>query len=266
MLEKLGYQSDVVENGRDALAALERGGYVAILMDCQMPILDGFGATQRIRDGERHEAIDERKKSGASSPSPLASRHIPIVALTANAMSGDRERCLAAGMDDYLTKPIRKEELKGALERWIQTSQPSRTMDSGNTPPPNTPAAADAFPMIFDTTTMLRNIGGDRELLDQLIVLFLQRYQPMLENIRIALAGQDQRAIEQAAHLLKGTAGNLCAPEVVLAAGRLEALGRLGTLLDAPVIYTQLEAAVVRLVKIIETRTSSQPDKRNSAA
>ena len=266
MLEKLGYQSDVVENGRDALAALERGGYVAILMDCQMPILDGFGATQRIRDGERHEAIDERKKSGASSPSPLASRHIPIVALTANAMSGDRERCLAAGMDDYLTKPIRKEELKGALERWIQTSQPSRTMDSGNTPPPNTPAAADAFPMIFDTTTMLRNIGGDRELLDQLIVLFLQRYQPMLENIRIALAGQDQRAIEQAAHLLKGTAGNLCAPEVVLAAGRLEALGRLGTLLDAPVIYTQLEAAVVRLVRILEERRRHQPDIRKPAA
>ena len=265
MLEKLGYQSDVVENGRDALAALERGGYVAILMDCQMPILDGFGATKLIREGERREAMGEREESASPSPWPLASRHIPVIALTANAMSGDRERCLAAGMDDYLTKPIRKEELKGALERWIQTSQPSRTVDSGSTFPPDTPAAADAFPLIFDTTTMVRNIGGDRELLDQLIVLFLQRYQPMLENIRIALSIQDQRAIEQAAHLLKGTAGNLCASEVVLAAGQLEALGRLGTLLDAPVIYTQLEAAVVRLVKIMEARTTSQPDKRKSA-
>ena len=259
MLEKLGYQSDVVENGRDALAALERGGYVAILMDCQMPILDGFGATKLIRQRE----ADAQASTTIDSPT---ARHIPIMALTANAMSGDRERCLAAGMDDYLTKPIRKEELKGALERWIQTSQPSQAMDSGNTPSPVTPAAADAFPMIFDTATMLRNIGGDRELLDQLIVLFLQRYQPMLENIRIALAGQDQRAIEQAAHLLKGTAGNLCAPEVVLAAGRLEALGRLGTLLDAPIIYTQIEVAVVRLVRVMEARTASQPDKKHSAA
>jgi CheY-like chemotaxis protein/HPt (histidine-containing phosphotransfer) domain-containing protein len=266
MLEKLGYQSDVVENGRDALAALERGVYVAILMDCQMPILDGFGATKLIREGERREAMGDCEESAAPSPLPLASRHIPIVALTANAMSGDRERCLAAGMDDYLTKPIRKEELKGALERWIQTSQPSRAIDNGNAPFPVRPSTADAFPMIFDTATMLRNIGGDRELLDQLIVLFLQRYQSMLENIRIALAGQNQLAIEQAAHLLKGTAGNLCAPEVALAAGRLEALGRLGTLLDAPIIYTQIEIAVIRLVKIMETRTTSQLDKKNSAA
>jgi CheY-like chemotaxis protein/HPt (histidine-containing phosphotransfer) domain-containing protein len=248
------------------LAALERGGYVAILMDCQMPILDGFGATKLIREGERREAMGECEESAAPSPLPLASRHIPIVALTANAMSGDRERCLAAGMDDYLTKPIRKEELKGALERWIQTSQPSRAIDNGNAPFPVRPSTADAFPMIFDTATMLRNIGGDRELLDQLIVLFLQRYQSMLENIRIALAGQNQLAIEQAAHLLKGTAGNLCAPEVALAAGRLEALGRLGTLLDAPIIYTQIEVAVIRLVKIMETRTTSQLDKKNSAA
>ncbi|MEO6543494.1 MAG: response regulator, partial [Nitrospiraceae bacterium] len=259
MLEKLGYQADVVENGRDALAALERGGYVAILMDCQMPILDGFGATKLIRQRE----ADAQASTTVDFPT---ARHIPIIALTANAMQGDRERCLAAGMDDYLTKPIRKEELKGALERWIQTSKPSQAMDSGSTPLLDTPAAADAFRLIFDTTTMLRNIGGDRELLDQLIVLFLQRYQPMLENIRIALASQDQRAIEEAAHLLKGTAGNLCAPEVVLAAGRLEALGRLGTLLDAPIIYTQLEVAVVRLVRVMETRTASQPDKRYFAA
>jgi two-component system sensor histidine kinase/response regulator len=257
MLEKLGYQSDVVENGRDVLAALERGGYAAILMDCQMPILDGFGATKLIRQRE----ADAQASTTVDSPTAC---HIPIMALTANAMSGDRERCLAAGMDDYLTKPIRKEELKGALERWIHTSQPARAMDRGNTPSPESSVAADAVPMIFDTATMLRNIGGDRELLDQLVVLFLQRYQSMLENIRIALASQNQQDIEQSAHLLKGTAGNLCAPEVVLAAGRLEALGRLGTLLDAPIIYTQIEVAVVRLVKVMNARTASPPDTKNS--
>ena len=113
---------------------------------------------------------------------------------------------------------------------------------------------------------MLRNIGGDRELLEQLIGLFLQRYQPMLENIRATLASRDQRAIEEAAHLLKGTAGNLCAPEVVLAAGQLEAFGRLGTLLDAPMIYTQLEAAVLRLVRILEAQRRRQHDTRRPAA
>jgi HPt (histidine-containing phosphotransfer) domain-containing protein len=102
--------------------------------------------------------------------------------------------------------------------------------------------------------------------LEQLIDLFLQRYQPLLENIRATLASKDQRAIEQAAHLLKGTAGNLCAPEVVLAAGQLEALGQLGTLDDAPVIYTQLEVAVLRLVRALEARRLQQRHIRKSAA
>ena len=266
MLEKLGYQADIVENGRDALAAVGRGSYVAILMDCQMPLLDGFEATRLIREGERREAMGEREESVATSPLPLASRHIPIVALTANAMIGDRERCLAAGMDDYLTKPLRKNDLKEALERWIPVSRPSQATAAGSATPTDTEERADALPVIFDSATMLRNIGGDRQLLDQLIGLFLQRYQPMLEDIRTTLAGRDQQAIEQAAHLLKGTAGNLCASEVVLAAGQLEALGRLGTLLDAPAIYTQLEAAVLRLVRILEERRRHQPDIRKPAA
>jgi HPt (histidine-containing phosphotransfer) domain-containing protein len=120
--------------------------------------------------------------------------------------------------------------------------------------------------MIFDVATMLRHIGGDTELLEQLIELFLHRYQPMLEEIRTALANKDQLAIEQAAHMLKGTAGNLCAPEVVLAAGQLEALGRLGTLLDGPVIYTQLESAVLRLVRIFEKRSRKHGEMTKFAA
>ena len=259
MLEKLGYQSDVVENGQEALAALGRGSYAVVLMDCQMPLVDGFEATRLIRQREA------TAQESAAADSTLA-RHIPIVALTANAMQGDRERCLAAGMDDYLTKPLRKEDLKGILDRWIPVSRHSQATDDGIATHPNADHSAEAIPVIFDRTTMLRNIGGDRELLDQLIGLFLQRYQPMLENIRATLASRDQRAIEEAAHLLKGTAGNLCAPEVVLAAGQLEALGRLGTLLDAPMIYTQLEAAVLRLVRILEAQRRRQHDARRPAA
>ena len=102
--------------------------------------------------------------------------------------------------------------------------------------------------------------------MEDLIELFLQRYEAMLEKIRVALAERDQAAVEQAAHALKGTANNLSASEVVLSAGQLEALGRLGTLADAPIVYTQLEKAVLRLVQLIEKRSRCQPDAKRPAA
>lgn len=259
ILEKLGYQSDVVENGQEALTALDRGSYALVLMDCQMPVVDGFEATKLLR--QREAAVQENAASG--SPNIC---HIPIVALTANAMRGDRERCLAAGMDDYLTKPVRKEDLKGVLNRWIplsvgsQISQPTEAECREDRTDP------DALPTIFDVAATLRNIGGDKALLEDLIELFLQRYEAMLETIRVALAERDQSAVEQAAHALKGTANNLSASEVVLSAGQLEALGRLGTLTDAPMVYAQLEKAVLRLVQLIEKRSRSQPDAKRPAA
>jgi two-component system sensor histidine kinase/response regulator len=259
ILEKLGYQSDVVENGQEALAALDRGAYALVLMDCQMPVMDGFEATKLLR--QRETASQE---TGASGSTTIC--HIPIVALTANAMRGDRERCLAAGMDDYLTKPVRKEDLKGVLTRWIppsvhpQITQPieAECRKEGTEP--------DAIPTIFDVATTLRNIGGDKTLLEDLIELFLQRYEAMLEKIRVALAERDQTAVEQAAHALKGTANNLSASEVVLSAGQLEALGRLGRLTEAPIVYTQLEKAVLRLVQLIEERRRCQPGIKRPAA
>jgi HPt (histidine-containing phosphotransfer) domain-containing protein len=103
-------------------------------------------------------------------------------------------------------------------------------------------------------------------LLEQLAELFLQRYPVMMDNIRAALADRDHAAVEQAAHALKGTAGNLCASEVVLSAGQLEAIGRLGTLGEGPVIYTQLERAVLRLVHLLERRSRRQQEDRRDAA
>ncbi|SPP65174.1 hybrid sensor histidine kinase/response regulator [Nitrospira lenta] len=236
MLEKLGYRPDLVENGQEALTALDAGGYDAVLMDCQMPIMDGFEATAAIR---RQEAAGKRYSSAG---------HLPIIAVTANAMQGDRERCLASGMDAYLAKPIKLEDLRVTLARWIQS--PASAESDKN-------AVQSAGPLsegraIFDPSQMLQNIGGDQDLLLQLVDLFLERQADMMSQIRQALSLGDAVTVERAAHTLKGTAGNLCAPEVVLAAGRLEAVGRLGTLHDAPAVYAHLEMEMLRLLRVLE--------------
>jgi signal transduction histidine kinase/CheY-like chemotaxis protein/PAS domain-containing protein len=260
MVEKLGYRSDVVGNGREALAALERGEYAAILMDCQMPVMDGFEATRIIREKEQRQwsiVNGHSKETGdkKSSSAPLTGRHIPIIAVTANAMQGDRERCLAAGMDEYLAKPVKLDELRLAMRGWVAA------------PPPDRPAiAADAGAppgaerSVFDPAKMLQNIGSDRELFIQLVVLFLDRHDAMLNDIKSALAAGDALSLERAAHTLKGTAGNLCASAVAQAAARLEAVGRLAALHDAPAVYTQVEVEVVRLVGLLERyRQGDQP-------
>jgi CheY-like chemotaxis protein len=123
MLEKLGYRADLVANGLEVLEALARISYAAVLMDCQMPEMDGFHATREIRRleaiGKGQEAIGS---SLTSSLSPLASRHVPIIAMTANALQEDRDRCLAAGMDDYLSKPVQSKVLAEVLARWVSAS------------------------------------------------------------------------------------------------------------------------------------------------
>lgn len=258
MVEKLGYKPDVVENGQEALTALTKGDYAAILMDCQMPVMDGFETTRCIREREASVASRDSPdgNTNRSDTVPQSTPHIPIIAVTANAMQGDRERCLATGMDDYLAKPIKLDELRSALARWIST--PPDVMTPGKQD--HIPTTADPARGIFDSAKMYRNIGGDNELFTQLVRLFLDRHQTMLADIRRALADADSIAVERMAHTFKGTAGNLCANDVALTAGRLEAVGRLNALCDAPPVYAQLELEVARLVRVLEPyRNGYQP-------
>lgn len=236
MLEKLGYRPDLVENGQEALAALDAGAYDAVLMDCQMPVMDGFEATATIR---RQEAAGKRY---------VGAGHLPIIAVTANAMQGDRERCLAAGMDAYLSKPIKLEDVKTTLARWIAAPASEEAQTGAGNHANATPDGQ----RVFNPSQMLQNIGDDHDLLIQLIDLFLERQTDMMRQIRQAVSLRDAATVERAAHTLKGTAGNLCAQEVALAAGRLETIGRQGTLHDAPAIYAQLEMEILRLCRALE--------------
>lgn len=254
-LEKLGYQADVAANGQEAVAAVERTAYAAILMDMHMPVMDGIEATKRIRQREARvqdcAATDQRPHAGGSAPvSCAAPRHVPIIAVTADAMPGDRDRCLAAGADDYLAKPVRRDDLKALLDRWIPAlpaQEPHHEHASANTD-----SAGDCSPSVFDPQTMLANIGMDTQLQADLIELYLTRYRGVLAEAQATLARQDLKALECLAHSIKGTAANLCARDLAHAASHLEALARTGASGELSRAYQTLERETTRLAEVLQ--------------
>jgi two-component system, sensor histidine kinase and response regulator len=198
MLERRGVSADIASNGREAIAALDPGRHAAVFMDCQMPEVDGYAATEAIRSG------------------PALARRVPIIAMTAHAMEGDRERCLAAGMDDYLSKPIRQEDVDAMLERWIGAASPAV---------PAAPAAdgngGGGDPLIDES----RIEGFRRDYPDmarQLVTLFADTTPPLLAELRDAAARGDGPAAAQAAHKLKGSSQNVGALRMAEIAMRLE--------------------------------------------
>ena len=227
LLQKHGHTVVVVENGRQALDALERETVDLVLMDVQMPEMDGLEATAAIREKE--------KKTGA---------HLPIIALTAHAMKGDREKCLAAGTDDYLTKPIRTAELFAAVERLRNAKTNATPSAPAITNPPGTNA--------FDTDAALRHVEGDRDLLDEIIRIFADQCPKTMHEIQNAIRAADLSVLERAAHSLKGSASNLCATGVTEAAAELEESARSG---DSPRFREQfqaLESEVEKLLRELE--------------
>jgi signal transduction histidine kinase/CheY-like chemotaxis protein len=220
MLEKQGHSIVVANNGREAVAAYERGGFDVILMDVQMPTMDGLEATTLIREREA-----------------ATGRHVPILALTAHALKGDRERCLAAGMDGYLSKPIRLKELTEALEPIH--GLPSRTGPGRPAPKAEGPA--------FDRAAVLGRVGGDTRLLQELVNLFSEEWPRLLAEVRDGLAGTDVGRVKESAHTLKGAIANFDAAPALEAAQRLEVRARAGDLTGAQDACADLEAALSRL-------------------
>jgi CheY-like chemotaxis protein/HPt (histidine-containing phosphotransfer) domain-containing protein len=214
----------VAGNGREALVALERERFDLVLMDVQMPEMDGLGATAAIR-----------RREG------LAGGHVPIIGLTAHAVKGYQERCLEAGMDAYVTKPIQVQELFAAIEKLGLSPPPA---------PPEAPAAAPAPEApcggAFDEAGALARAGGDRELLKLQVNLFLANCPHYLARIRAAVAGKDWQALRGSAHDLKGHVGafSLSAME---AAQRLQLMGEEGSLGAAAEALAALEVEIGRL-------------------
>ncbi|MDA0181263.1 response regulator [Solirubrobacter phytolaccae] len=186
ILKKRGYRVEVVGNGEEAVAAIRRGPFAAVLMDCQMPVLDGYAATAEIRDLEGE------------------ARHTPIIAMTAHAMEGARERCIEAGMDDYLSKPLRPEALDEVLGQWLERPAPA-VMDR-------------AF-----LASLAKDVGGE-DVVAEIVDLFLSDIDARVDGLREATADGDFGTVRGAAHQLKGSAANIGAVAVANAAAEVERL------------------------------------------
>ena len=226
LLEKCGHKTTVANHGGEALAALAQKRFDLILMDVQMPEMDGFEATRLIRENE----------AGTG-------HRTPIVAMTAHAMAGDRDRCLAGGMDDYLTKPVQREELFRVL-KWAETLEPQAS--------PDDTVASDEHgedaPLSFDRSAALERLGGDEELFAEVAELFRSDGPKLLGEIRGAIAAGDAATLKRAAHGLKGAAGYVGGTSVASAARRLEWIGTEGELTLAAKAFRALETEVDRLV------------------
>jgi len=220
VLEKRGHTVAVAGNGKQALEALEREIFDIILMDIQMPEMDGFEATGAIREKEK-----------------TTGEHIPIIAMTAHAMKGDSERCLEAGMDAYVAKPIHAQILFDAIESLLVSGADSEEAEK---------SARAAFPSI-DKDKVLERVEGDKELLREIVNLFLEDYSKLMSEIREAIAGADSQALERAAHGLKGSVGNFSAKAAYDAAHSLEVIGREGDLSRAGKAYVLLKTEIERL-------------------
>jgi CheY-like chemotaxis protein/HPt (histidine-containing phosphotransfer) domain-containing protein len=223
LIQRRGHKVTIVGNGRDAVDAVARQRFDVVLMDVQMPEMGGFEATGIIRARER--------ESGG---------HMPIIAITAHVMKGDRERCLEAGMDDYITKPFDSRNLCRVLEE--AAGNPTSTDHSS--------APAD-FP-----DEVLARVGGDRALLAEMIRLFADDAPHTVSRIRDAIETRDGEALRCAAHALKGAAGNFEAADVVGVARTLEEMGKSGRFDDHAAAWRTLTIEMDRLMARLTSLTT----------
>ena len=249
LLERRGHSVKVVASGREAVQAVQEDDFDLVLMDVQMPEMDGLEATREIR------AMEER-----------SGEHLRIVAMTANAMQGDRERCLAAGMDDYISKPIRAREFYGVVESWAARAQEGQgngerprsaaaaAEGDGGTPGPapraETPTPAPASE-VYDRAEALARTGGSEDGLRELATILADHAPKLLDEARLALAAGDAAELRRAAHTVKGSAALFAAEPTVQAALELETLARENRLSEAEPAVKRLDRELRRLLEAL---------------
>ena len=231
LLRKMGHTVEVATNGYQALGALDRQSFDVVFMDVQMPELDGIKATHEIRRREQ-----ERARTNASAPAP----HLPIVALTAHALKGDRENCLAAGMDDYLSKPVRRADLLGAINRVLQRPAEGDATHAG--------AAAIGH---FSRARLLDELQGDESALRRLLSLFLENTPALIDRMRAAIQSGDAGALGMAAHSLKGSLLQIGEPAARAQAQRIEAMASRSELPEAGRLLGEFTLEMKRIMESI---------------
>jgi PAS domain S-box-containing protein len=230
VLAKMGFKAEAVGNGMEALEALARGPFDLVLMDIQMPVLDGLEATRAIRSG-KHGKVN-----------PL----VPIIAMTAHTMKGDREKCLEAGMDDYVSKPISPVELARALENWLGREHEG----TPGVAPPTEPQSETIVAPVFDRAALLARLMGDEELAGQILGGFLADMVQQLSELRRAAAEEALEGLVRRAHTVKGAAANVGGMALSAAALELEQAAREGRRPE----LEALVAAVVQQFTVLQTK------------
>ena len=216
LLEDLGYTADMVANGKEALAALRQHSYDIILMDCQMPEMDGYEASRTIR-----REFDRPPR---------------IIAMTAHALRGDREKCLAAGMDDYLSKPIIAKELETALKRWAPTRKPNAPVD----------------------LQRLRDVCGDAaDTMRKLAELYLEQGAQLLPAMETAIRNDDAKDLSSIAHRFRGASLSCGSNSIVPFLNELEKMGNSGDLAVASVAYEKASSEFARIRSFLESHLQS---------
>lgn len=227
MLKRFGIEADIADNGREAVARWRQGGYDLVLMDCQMPDMDGYEATREIRRQERNSRI-------------------PIIALTANALADDRQKCLDCGMDDFLSKPFKVQELGDTLSRWLPIA---KVTAEGAEATNDVKLAPDLATTSLDRATLdqMREDYGDD--FDELLEVFIETTPTLIADLRLAVAKGDIAEIHHHAHGLKSSCASFGANHLSLLCQQLEAQARSGEPLDAPGQLAAIEEEYTRVAE-----------------
>jgi CheY-like chemotaxis protein/HPt (histidine-containing phosphotransfer) domain-containing protein len=230
VLARLGYSFDIANDGREALYAINAKAYDAVLMDCQMPEMDGYEATAAIRRIE------------AASGGP----RLPIIAMTAAAMEGDRETCIAAGMDDYITKPVQIEAIAEVLDRWVRRpSQAASSTDAGGNAPCDQPARE---PIDQSQIDLLRSLDdGDGTVLAEIVDHFLAEADQAGRELAASVSSGDCQALHRIAHTMKGASANVGATGLAEVCDHLETCGRQGEIAGAAGLVQRFDSEYARV-------------------